>query len=159
MYAGAAWHYRGRDNIDVAGLGIDILLVLDAPQLAYLVAQLRCPLEVEVLGGLFHCLGQLVGQGATAPLEKHNGMADIFAVFLFAYKADTGRLAALDLVLQARPGAVAKIAFLALPDLEGFLQQTETFADGAGAGIGAEIAPLGLLRTAVQTQPRVGIQA
>src|SRR5690606_41662256 len=96
MYAGAAWHYRGRDNIHVAGLGIDILLVLDAPQLAYLVPQLRCPLEVEVLARPFHCLGQLVGQGATAPLEKHNGMADILAVFLFAYEADTRRLSPLD---------------------------------------------------------------
>src|SRR5690606_14513504 len=87
------------------------------------------------------------------------GMAHIFAVFLFTHKADTGRLAALDLVLQAGPGAVAKIAFLALPDLEGFLQQTETFADGAGTGIGTEIAPLGLLRAAVQAQPRISVQA
>src|SRR5690554_4268526 len=84
-------------------------------------------------------------------------MADILGVLLLADKAHTGSLAALDLILQTGPQAIAEVAVFALTDLEGLLQQSETFPYRTGTRIGAEIASLGLFRTAVQPQPGIGI--
>src|SRR5690606_39521966 len=83
--------------------------------------------------------------------------ADILDVLLLAEKAHTGSLAALDLILQTGAQAIAEVAVFALTDLEGLLQQSETFPYRTGTRIGAEIASPGLFRTAVQPQPGIGI--
>src|SRR5690606_27993904 len=89
--------------------------------------------------------------------QEHYRMADILGVLLLADKAHTGSLAALDLILQTGAQAIAEVAVFALTDLEGLLQQSETLPYRTGTGIGAEIASLGLFRTAVQPQTGIGI--
>ncbi|MNM67260.1 hypothetical protein D3C81_787850 [compost metagenome] len=81
-------------------------------------------------------------------------MTHIDGIFLRLDQADTRRLAALDLVLQARPGAVAVIAVFALPNEEGFLQQAQAFTNGPRAGVRPEVLALLLLRAAMNPQPR-----
>src|SRR5690554_852667 len=157
MHAGAARHHRRGHHVHIAMLCIHALLVLDPPQLTDLVAQLRSALELQLLCGSFHGPCQLIGQGTAATFQEHYRMADILGVLLLADKAHTGSLAALDLILQTGAQAIAEVAVFALTDLEGLLQQSETLPYRTGTGIGAEIAPPGLFRTAVQPQPWIGI--
>ena len=79
-------------------------------------------------------------------------MAYVFGVLVGVYQADTGRLAALDLVLQARSSAIAVVAVFALAYQKGLLQQAEAFTNGPGTRIGAEITPFGALGATVQAQ-------
>ena len=77
-------------------------------------------------------------------------MAHVFGVLVGVYQADTGRLAALDLVLQARSSAISVVAVFALAYQKGLLQQAEAFTNGPGTRIGAEITPFGALGATVQ---------
>ncbi len=79
-------------------------------------------------------------------------MTHVFGVLFGVDQLHAWRLAALDLVLQAGPGAVAVVAVLALPHEEGLLQQAQAFADRAGARIGAEVASGLLLGATMNTQ-------
>jgi hypothetical protein len=82
-------------------------------------------------------------------------MTDVLAIFLLADERHAGALASLDLILQAGPRTIAKVVVIALPYLKGFLQQIETFADGTGAGIRTEVAPLPSLLSTVNGQSRI----
>ncbi|MNI49823.1 hypothetical protein D3C73_1044550 [compost metagenome] len=81
-------------------------------------------------------------------------MAHVFGVHLRLHQPYAGRLATLDLVLQARPRAILVVAVLALTHEKGLLQQAEAFADRPGAGIRAEVLALGFLRPAMDAQAR-----
>src|SRR5690606_4156705 len=84
--------------------------------------------------------------------EKHHGMTNVLGIFLAVDQRHAGRLAALDLVLQAWPGPVAIEAVLALTHEECLLQQPQALADGPGAWVGAEVAPRLFLRAAMNAQ-------
>src|SRR5690606_26644617 len=157
MHAGTARHHRRGHHVHTAIRCIHALLVLEPSQLTNLVAQLRTALELQLVCGRFHAPWQLMGQGTAATFQEHCRRADILGVLLLADKAHTGSLAALDLILQTGAQAIAEVAVFALTDLEGLLQQSETLPYRTGTGIGAEIAPPGLFRTAVQPQPWIGI--
>ncbi len=152
MYAGAAGHTEGGDDIHIAVTAFHALLVLHAAHQTDLVAVLRCLFELQVFRRLFHALAQLPGQVVAAAFEKQRGQAHVFRIFPGTDQPDAGRLAALDLVLQAGPAAVVIKTVAALAYLEGFLQQAQTFADGTGAGIGAEIASGAFLLPALHAQ-------
>ena len=81
-------------------------------------------------------------------------MAHVFSVFLRTDKSNAGAFAALDLVLQAGSRAVFVVAVLALANQKGLLQQAQAFTNRQGAGIGAEVAPPGLLGTTMDAQTR-----
>ncbi|MNE45049.1 hypothetical protein D3C80_1393140 [compost metagenome] len=159
MHAGAAGADHGRHHVDVAAAALHALLVLYPAQQGNLVTQLSSALEVQFGGGLFHRCTQLVGQQVAAPLEEHHRVAHVLGILLGTYQPDAGSLAALDLVLQAGPGAILEVAVLALAHLEGLLQQAEALANRQAAGIGAEIAALGLLRPAMNPQARIFVLA
>ncbi|MNO75440.1 hypothetical protein D3C76_664860 [compost metagenome] len=154
VHAGATGVDEGGDHIDVTGTALDVLLVLHAAQQGDLVAQLGGLLEIEGHGGLFHLGIELVAQLLAAAFEEHHRVANIVGVLVFVDQADARPLAALDLVLQAGPGAVGVVAVFALAHRKGLLQQAEAFANGTGAGVWAEVSALGLFRTAMDAQAR-----
>ncbi|MNN33063.1 hypothetical protein D3C81_1468010 [compost metagenome] len=159
MHAGAAGADHRSDHIHVAGATFHALLVLHPTQQRDLVTQLGGTLEVEGGGGRLHGATQFVGQHIAAPLEEQHRTTHVLGVLLAVDQADARPLAALDLVLQAWPGAIPEIAVLALAHLEGLLQQVEALADRQATGVRTEIAPLLLLRATVDTQARIFVRA
>ncbi len=152
MHASAAWADRRGDDVDIARTPFHALLVLHAAQDADLVTDLGGALEIQIRRRLFHVARQLLRQCIAATLKEHHRVTHIFGVLFGVDQLHAWRLAALDLVLQAGPGAVAEIAVLALPHEEGLLQQAQAFADRAGARIGAEVASGLLLGATMNTQ-------
>ncbi|MNQ91237.1 hypothetical protein D3C85_1066090 [compost metagenome] len=149
VYASTARVDEGGHHVDIAASPLHALLVLHATQQGDLVAKLCGSLELQVHGRLLHGGIQFIGQLVTAPFEEHHRVAHVFGVHLRVDQADARPLTALDLVLQARPGAVLEIAVFALADLKGLLQQAQAFANGAGAGVRAEVLALLLLGATV----------
>ncbi len=147
------------DHIHVRAGALHVVLRLQLAQRGDLVAQFGGTLELQRLAGLLHRLGQLVDHRIAAPFEKHLGMAHVVAIVLHADQPHARRAAAADLVLQARPRAIAEIAVLALAHLEQLLHQAETFAHRVGTGIRPEIAPRQVLRAAMERQPRIVLAA
>ncbi|MNJ11025.1 hypothetical protein D3C77_51920 [compost metagenome] len=154
VHAGTAGVDERSDHINVAATAFHALLVLDPAQQGDLVAQLSGLLKLQGHRRLLHLGIELVGQLVTAAFEEHHRVTHIDGIFLRLDQADTRRLAALDLVLQARPGAVAVVAVFALADEKGFLQQAQAFTNGASAGVRPEVLALLLLRAAMNPQPR-----
>ena len=68
----------------------------------------------------------------------------------FVNDADAGRRAALDLVLQARPRAVAEVAVFAVANEEQLLQFIQRLAHRASARVRPEVTPFALARAAVK---------
>ncbi|MNO52787.1 hypothetical protein D3C76_432150 [compost metagenome] len=159
VHAGSARVDHGGDHIHVAAAALHALLILHTTQDGDLVAQHRSLLEVQAHGGLLHSGSQFLGQRIAAPFKEHRRMAHILGILLGAHEADARPLAALDLVLQARPGAVAEVAVLALPHEERLLQQVETLANRTCAGIRPEVATFLLLRATMDGQSRVLVLA
>ena len=87
-------------------------------------------------------------------LEKQDRRIDVLAILRLVDDADARRRAALDLVLQARPGSIPKITVLAVANQEQLLQLVERLADGAGARVRTEIASFALACAAVKLQAR-----
>ncbi len=141
---GAAGVDECGNNVDIAGSAFHALLVLYPAQQPDLVAQFGRALELEIYRCLFHRGGQLVGQRMAATFEEHHRVAHVFGVDVRLDQPHARRLAAFDLVLQARTGAVPVIAVFALANEKGFLQDAQAFAYGTGTRIWAEILALGL---------------
>ena len=141
------------NHVHVGAGALHVMLRLQLAQCRHLVAQGRRPLELQRLAGTFHRLGQFVDHRVAAPLQEHLGVAHIAAVILGADQLHARRSAAADLVLQARPRAVAKIAVLTLAHLEQLLHQAEAFAHRVGTRIWPEIAPRQVAGAAMECQP------
>ncbi|MNS77091.1 hypothetical protein D3C72_1106650 [compost metagenome] len=154
VHTGTARVDERGDHIDVPGPAFHALLVLNPAQQRNLVPQLGRSLELQIDRRFFHPGRQLVSQRAAASFKKHHRVAHVFGVHLGFHQPDAGCLAAFDLVLQARTGAVLVIAVFALTNEKRLLQQAQTFADRAGAGVRTEILALGLFRTAMNAQAR-----
>ncbi len=153
MDAGATGVEHDRNHVDVAAAAFHALLILHAAQHGNLITQFSGALELQGHGGFFHAGRQLFAERIAAPFEKHHRMAHVLCVLFRADQADARPLATLDLVLQAGPRAVPVIAVFALANEKGLLQQAQAFANRQRAGIGAEIAALGLLGATVNAQP------
>ena len=117
----------------------DRLVRLDVGQRADAVAQHRGALELEVGRGLVHALRQRLLDLAVAAAQKAAHLVDDGVVLGLVDAADAGRRAALDLVLQAGPGARREHAVRAGAQREGALQGVERAVDRGGRGEGAEI--------------------
>ena len=143
----------GGDDVGVAALVGDDLLVLDAAQSGDAVADDGGLLELFAGGGGFHVFCQLGEQPVALAFEEQLRIAHLFGVFLLRDEADAGRGAALDLVLQAGPGAVAVIAVLALAHLEDLLQHVEAVPGRMGAGVRAVKDALAAAAAAVEGEP------
>ncbi len=154
LHAGDGLADAAGDDIHVALGAGDVLALLDRAQRGDAVAQPRRLLERQVLGGAFHAGDQLIDHAVAVPVQEHLHVAHVAGVVLLADVAHARRGAALDLVLQARPGAVLEEAVPALAHGEDLLQVVERFAHRAGAGERPEIPPLPLAATAVKAQPR-----
>src|SRR5690606_6775148 len=89
-----------------------------------------------------------------APFEEHHRMTHVLSIFLDIHQPHAGRLATLDLVLQARSGSIAVEAVFTLTNEKGLLQQAQAFADRTGTRIRAEVASRFLFRAAMNTQTR-----
>ena len=133
---------------------------LDLGQRADAVAQYGSALELEIGRCLFHALRQRLLDLAVAPAQEAAHLLDDRCVLLLLDAADARRRAALDLELQAGPGARREHAVGAGPERKGALQRVERAVDRGGGGEGAEILVAGLARTAVLGELRpVGIAA
>src|SRR5690606_37212147 len=113
-------------------------------------------LEVETGAGRFHQTAQFVGEFIAAPVQQQRGATHAFVVFARRHQTDTGRTAAADLVLQARPRTVAEHAVLATAQLEQLVHQVERVAYRTDAGVRAEITTRDRTRAAVHRDPRPG---
>ena len=152
--AGVAPVGRTGHDVQVAPLVADVLLFLHAAQAGDLVADLGGLLVAQLGRDALHLFYPGVDHRPAPALEEHHRVVDIDGVFRGAHVADAGRGAALDLVLQAGPGAVPEEAVLALAHAEQLLQQVQALAHGAAAGVRSEVASLAAPRTPVEREPR-----
>ena len=153
VYAGVGLVEFRRDDVGIAALVGHGLLVLDAPQGGNAVAYDGGFLKLFARGGGFHVSGEFVEEPVALAFEEQLRVVDLSGVVLLRDEADAGRGAALDLVLQAGPGAVAVIAVLALAHLEDFLQYVEAVPGRMGAGVWAVEDALAAPAAAVEGQP------
>ena len=141
---------RRGDDIGVAhGAGIDALARLDLRQGTDAVAVEGGGLELERGAGFLHAHRQPVLHVPAPALEKRAGFVDQGSVVLSPDAADARRCAALDLVLQAGPGAAVEHAVGAGSQGEGPLQGVDGAVDRASRGERPEILTLGGARATV----------
>ena len=86
-----------------------------------LVAIGRRFLELQVLGSGLHGIHQIVEDRRVFPLQKHGRVADVLLVLLGRNVFNTRCRAAVNLVLQARPGAIPEKAFTTVSYAENLL--------------------------------------
>src|SRR6187455_3722917 len=84
---------------------VDRLARMDMAHCADAIAQLRRALEIHLLRGFVHLLGELILNEPALSGEELFRLRDQRRVTLLIDAADTGRTAALDLVKQTRPRA------------------------------------------------------
>ncbi len=120
-------------------LGIDALLGGDEAHRGDAVAVARRLLEIEPLRRLLHRFGKLRLHQLAAPAEKGFGLLDEDLVILPGDLAGARGRATLDLIEEARAGAILEDAVGAGADEERLLQGIDGAVDGAGRGEGSEI--------------------
>jgi hypothetical protein len=121
--AGLAAGLVGRDHVGLVDAGdVDVLVRLDLGQRPDAVAVERGTLEVERLARRLHALDQRGLHRPAAPRQERLGVGDLGRIDLGRDLADAGRGAALDLVLQAGPGALGEHGVGAVAQQEGALQ-------------------------------------
>ena len=118
------------------------------------VADRRGLLEGEVLARRLHLRLELGLDGAAAAGQERPGLLDQRGIVLGPDPADAGCRAALDLILQAGPGAVLEDAVGARADREGAQQRAERLVDRARRGERAEIVAVLALGAAMPADPR-----
>ncbi len=127
----------------------DRLMRLDLRQRPDAVAQYRGALEFEIGRGLFHALRQCLLDLAVAPTQEAAHLLDDRGVLVLFDAPHARRRAALDLVLQAGPGARREHAVGTGAQREGALQRVERAVDRSGRGERPEVLVAGLARAAV----------
>ena len=143
-----------RNHVDIPLCAADVLALLYPAQADNLIPVTPGRLVVPTLGRSFHTRDELFDHRFALALQEHDGMAHIVRVTRLVHQPHTRRGAALDLVLQAGPGAVAEKAALALAHHEELLKKIERLAHRAGTGKGPEIAPFPTPGPAVKGEPR-----
>ena len=124
---------------------------------ADLVADVGCPLELQLLRCRLHLGAQVAQHLLGAPFQEEDGLADHLGVLLFAAVRGAGGDAAVDVVLQARPRVVAGDRLRAASPGEELLGNIERFSHGAGAGVRAEVAGAVLLHPAGDVDAGPGV--
>ena len=109
---------------------------LDRPEL---VPEPGGPLELPRLGGPLHLVAQVPDHGLRAALHEQHHLVDDLAVLLPARRAYAGGHTAVDEMLKARPRVVTANLPCARAVGEQLLEQRHGLADGAGAGVWAEV--------------------
>src|SRR5439155_2169874 len=142
--------------------------VEERPPRAHAVAELRGALELLGFGRLLHALLELPLDRAVAARQEADDRLDVPAVLLFRDVADAGRLAALDVVVQAGAARRAPgLGTVARPVREELAEQVERLAHALGVREGTEVGPLGAMALArevdarkalVERDPDVGIR-
>ena len=146
---------RQRENVGIAQpFGIDRLAALNEGEGAQPVAQHCGDLEIHGLGGGGHRGAELFLGVLGLARQKGAGILDQFGIGIGADAVDTGRRTALDLVEQARPGAVGKKTVGARTQQKHLLQGVQGLVDRAGAGERAVIARLADARAAMLADAR-----
>ena len=145
------------DHIDIAATGIHILLLLHMTNGSEPVAQLGGLFIIQVCRSLLHVLRQGARHLLVTAFKKRDGKAYLLAIILLADQPDTGRGTPANLVLQARTGAVAKIAVLAVTQQEYLFEQRQGFAHRRAARIRTEITRTGLLLATMKGNTRPGV--
>jgi hypothetical protein len=107
---------------------------------AELVAELGGALEFEPLGGFLHLAAEAAEDIIGAALEEEDDLLDDFVVLLFGAIGGAGGDAALDVVIEAGARVAAGDFFGTGAPGEELFGEVEGGTDGAGAGIGAEVA-------------------
>src|SRR5690606_18552472 len=143
-----------RNNIHIAAASFHALLILNTAQQRDLVTNFGGALEIQRHRGGFHAAGKLFSQRIAAAFEKHHRMAYVLGIFLRIHQPHTWRLAALDLILQAGPGAVAVETVFTLTNKERLLQKTQALADRPCTWVWAEVAPQLFFCPAMDAQTR-----
>ena len=146
--------YRDREHVGVAAFDIHVLALLGTLEGRHPVAVKRRGLVIAPRRRLFHLPHHVVDDVAGTAFEKQNGVMHVLAVVLATDEADTGRRAALDLVLQARARAVAEEAVLALAHRKYLLHEAQALAYRRRRGIRAEVPALLALGAAVEADAR-----
>ena len=157
VHAGlAALHLHGQDVHVLVRPGLHRLLVQDFGQRAHLVAQLGRLFELQPLGMLHHPRLEPLQHRLGLPVQESLGVVHVLPVVLRRDQVHARRRAALDLVQQARPGAIGEHGVLAGAQPEYLLQQLDRLLDRPGAGIGAEVAVPAVDRPPVIGHPGKG---
>ncbi len=133
---------------------VNVLMALDHGQSADAVADQPRRLEVERRRRRLHLCREPPLHRTAAARQKGVRLLDQPGIVLAADAADAGRAAPLDLMQQARPGAVGEDAVAARAQEKGLLQRDQGAVDRAGRGERAEIAAARALRAAVLGQLR-----
>ena len=150
----AALGEEGEDVGLLEGRGVDHRLLGDAGQRADAVAQARGALELHVVGGGLHLLGEPAHDQARLALQEVLGLVDEAPVVLEADQAGAGRGAALDLVQHAGARAALVDAVGAGAQQERLLQGVQRLVDRVGRREGAEVVALDGVGAAVFAQLR-----
>src|SRR5262249_9132128 len=124
-HAGAAGRDLADEHVEVGARALYVVLRLDALERGDLVAQARRLLELDRAARRLHRATEFLDDLAALAVEEHGRVAHAVAILRDADEADARRAAALDLVLQARPRAVAEVAVLALAHEKQLLHQIE----------------------------------
>ena len=138
------------DHVGLFDAGeVDVLARLDLGQRLDAVAQARGALEVQRVARRAHLQHQAVLDLAALAGQEVARLAHQLAVVRFRDALHAGRGAALDLVLQAGPGAHREHAVAAIAQQEGALQGDDGAVDRAGGGEGPEILARPVARAAM----------
>ena len=160
--AGAAAVDLDREHVGVddaaAGVVLDRLLVQHARQRADLVPDLGRLLELQRLGARHHLRLQRIHQLLLLALQEALGIDDVACVVVGRDVVDAGRRAALDLVEQARPGAVGEHRVLARAQVKDLLDQLDRVLHRPGGRERAEVAVLLVDRAAVVGDAREAVR-
>ena len=141
-----------------AGVVLDRLLVQHARQRADLVPDLGRLLELQRLGARHHLRLQRIHQLLLLALQEALGVGDVARVVVGRDVVDARARAALDLVEQARPGAVGEHRVLAGAQVEHLLDQLDRVLHRPGGRERAEVAVLLVDRAAVVGDARKAVR-
>ena len=153
----AAALHGDRDQVGaVERLAGDASALHQRPHGLEAVAVDRRPLELLGSGRLGHLPIQIALDIAVAAREEVDDRLDVSPVLLAVDVPDAGRLASLDVVIEAwDPRPATRLGPLAGAVLEQLAEQVEGLSNPPGAREGAEVDPPGTVALAGEVHPRV----
>ena len=160
--AGAPARHFDRQYVDILvhrrqAAGVHRLLVLHAGQCGDAVAQRGRLFVLQRLGVPHHLDLQVANDLLRFTQQKALDVAHVAPIVGGADLAYAGARAAVDLVQQAGPRAVAENRVLAGAQLEQLLHQLDRLLDRPGVGIGPKVAVLAVDGTTKVGHPRIGV--
>ena len=148
---------RHCQHIQISAATIHKLAYLQLANASNQIAQTCGLLELQLLTRRLHGHFQLAGQRIAAAFQKQCRTTDRFGIVVGLDQIHTGRAAAPNLILQARPAAIIEHAVFATAQAKQFLHHVQGVAHGTGAWIRAKVTPRHRSRAAMQTYPWRGV--